>query len=230
MLWGENRGKVKGPAAARSQTHDTSGLSHQCSATEPWHLDDHQPSQSSISTAQVVFLTNLRPFSDPWKGNRDRWVWLCMLGSLAIYLIITQCFHSQMFLWRNWFPSIDRLLHVWHQGGLKFLVLLQLSVALSSQIADVFSPCESRRMSFPNWCTVFSTISCQTSTIPLLALLHITLWLFFAVVTLQTLQNSWNFTTIKIFMCGKCQIQGTSMYETICTQNWIALLIWQYKH
>ena len=138
MLWGENGGKVKGPAAARSQTHDTSGLSRQCSATEPRQLDDHQPSQSSISTALVVFLTNLRPFSDPWKGSRDRWVWLCMLGSLAIYLIITQCFHSQMFLWRNWFLSIDRLLHVWHQGGLKFLVLLQWSVALSSQIADVF--------------------------------------------------------------------------------------------
>ena len=33
---------------------DTSGLSSQCSATEPQQLDNHQPSQSSICTAQVV--------------------------------------------------------------------------------------------------------------------------------------------------------------------------------
>ena len=41
-------------AAAGSQTQDTSGLSCQCSATEPRQLDNHQPSQSSICTAQVV--------------------------------------------------------------------------------------------------------------------------------------------------------------------------------
>ena len=33
---------------------DTSGLSHQCSATELQQPDNHQPSQSSICTAQVV--------------------------------------------------------------------------------------------------------------------------------------------------------------------------------
>ena len=37
-----------------SRTQDTSGLSCQCSATEPQQLDDHQPSQSFICTAQVV--------------------------------------------------------------------------------------------------------------------------------------------------------------------------------
>ena len=50
-------------AAAGSRTQDTSGLSHQCVATEPWprQPDNHQPSQSSIYTAQVVlfFLTFL---------------------------------------------------------------------------------------------------------------------------------------------------------------------------
>ena len=47
MLWGENKGKWKRSAAARSRTQDTSGLSRQCSATEPWKPDNHQPSQSS---------------------------------------------------------------------------------------------------------------------------------------------------------------------------------------
>ena len=46
--------KVKKPAVAGSRTQDTSGLSRQCSATEPQQLDNHQPSQSSICTAQVV--------------------------------------------------------------------------------------------------------------------------------------------------------------------------------
>ena len=41
-------------AAAGSQSQDTSGLSCQCSATEPQQLDNHQPPQSSICTAQVV--------------------------------------------------------------------------------------------------------------------------------------------------------------------------------
>ena len=54
MLWGENRRKWKRPAGARSPTQDTSGLSRQCSATEPWQPDNHQPSQSSICTTQVV--------------------------------------------------------------------------------------------------------------------------------------------------------------------------------
>ena len=46
--------KVKNPAVAGSQTQDTSGLSRQCSATEPQQPDNHQFSQSSICTAQVV--------------------------------------------------------------------------------------------------------------------------------------------------------------------------------
>ena len=54
MLWGENRGKWKRPAATRSRTQDTPGLSRQCSATEPRQPDNHQPSPSSICTAQVV--------------------------------------------------------------------------------------------------------------------------------------------------------------------------------
>ena len=45
---------MKRPTATGSQTQDTSGLSHQCSATEPRQLDNYQPSQSSICTAQVV--------------------------------------------------------------------------------------------------------------------------------------------------------------------------------
>ena len=51
MLWGK---KMKRPAVTRSWTQDTSGLSHQCSATEPQQPDIHQPSQSSIGTAQKV--------------------------------------------------------------------------------------------------------------------------------------------------------------------------------
>ena len=35
-------------AVAGSRTQDTSSLSRQCSATEPWQPDNHQPSQSSI--------------------------------------------------------------------------------------------------------------------------------------------------------------------------------------
>ena len=46
--------EVKRPAVARSRTQDISGFSRQCSATEPQQLDNHQPSQSSICTAQVV--------------------------------------------------------------------------------------------------------------------------------------------------------------------------------
>ena len=55
-------------AAAESQTQDSSGMSSQCSAmsgqcsamsgqcsaTEPQQPDNHQPSQSSMYTAQVV--------------------------------------------------------------------------------------------------------------------------------------------------------------------------------
>ena len=59
MLWGANRGKWKRPAAAGSRTQDTSGLSRQRSATEPRQPDNHQPSQSSMYTAQVVLNTSV---------------------------------------------------------------------------------------------------------------------------------------------------------------------------
>ena len=45
---------VPKPKTTRSRTQDTSGLSRQCSATEPRQPANHQPSQSSICTAQVV--------------------------------------------------------------------------------------------------------------------------------------------------------------------------------
>ena len=45
---------MKRPAVAGSRTQDTSGLSCQCSATEPRQPDNHQPSQSSMYTAQMV--------------------------------------------------------------------------------------------------------------------------------------------------------------------------------
>ena len=41
-------------ATAGSRTQDTSDLSHECSATELRQPDNHQPSQSSICTAQVI--------------------------------------------------------------------------------------------------------------------------------------------------------------------------------
>ena len=46
--------KVKKAAVTGSRTQDNSGLSRQCSATEPQQLDNHQPPQSSICTTQVV--------------------------------------------------------------------------------------------------------------------------------------------------------------------------------
>ena len=55
-------GKVKRPAVTRSWTQDTSGLSCQCSATEPRQLGNHQPSQFSICTVQVV-LARQEPLS-----------------------------------------------------------------------------------------------------------------------------------------------------------------------
>ena len=46
MLWGEI--EVTRLAVTRSRTQDTSGLSCQCSATEPRQPDNHQPSQSVL--------------------------------------------------------------------------------------------------------------------------------------------------------------------------------------
>ena len=50
----QKKRKAKRPVAARSRTQDTSGLSLQYSVTEPRQLDNHQPPQSSMCTAQVV--------------------------------------------------------------------------------------------------------------------------------------------------------------------------------
>ena len=90
------RGKVKGPAADRSQTQDTSGLSCQCSATEPWQLDDHQPSQSSISTAQVVFLTPFRTLEGGAETDGCSCVclapWLYTSSSLSASIL--RCFRE----------------------------------------------------------------------------------------------------------------------------------------
>ena len=54
-------------AVAGSWTQDTSGLSHQCSATEPRQPDNHQPSQSPMCTAQVI-LSNYN------KKKHSAWV------------------------------------------------------------------------------------------------------------------------------------------------------------
>ena len=45
---------MKRPAVIGNRTKNTYGLSSQCSATEPWQLNDHKPSQSSICPAQVA--------------------------------------------------------------------------------------------------------------------------------------------------------------------------------
>ena len=52
MIWGENRGKWKGRQSPGIEPK-TPGLCSQCSATELRQSDNHQPSQSSICTAQV---------------------------------------------------------------------------------------------------------------------------------------------------------------------------------
>ena len=54
MLWGENRGKASSHSGG--QTQDNSDLSCQCSVSEPWQPDNHQPSQSSACTHVVQNL------------------------------------------------------------------------------------------------------------------------------------------------------------------------------
>ena len=53
MFWGKNRGKWKGWLLAGIKPR-TPGLCSQCSATELQQPDNHQPSQSSIYTVQLV--------------------------------------------------------------------------------------------------------------------------------------------------------------------------------
>ena len=50
--------EMKKAAVTGSQTQDTSGLSRQCFATEPQHLDNHQPSHIImwVLNASVAYL------------------------------------------------------------------------------------------------------------------------------------------------------------------------------
>ena len=72
---------MKKPAVAGSQTQDTSGLSRQCSATEPQQPDNHQPSQSSICTAQVVLNTSVAHLA-----ATSIFLYFCLITSKFIYL------------------------------------------------------------------------------------------------------------------------------------------------
>ena len=93
MLWDENIGKWKGlqlpEVEARTPlTWATSNLSHQCSATEPWQLDNHQLSQSSIWTAQVSQLHTWQPLSMCHQNSiRDR---------------LENCLHRMMLWGEKW--------------------------------------------------------------------------------------------------------------------------------
>ena len=92
---------MKRPAAAGSQTQDTSDLSCQCSATELRQPDNHQPSQSSICTAQVVLNASVaHPAATQWlSGCRSSVAEHCMaaqargvLGSTLYFRLITSKF------------------------------------------------------------------------------------------------------------------------------------------
>jgi len=56
-----------------SRTQDTFSLSHQCSAAEPQHPVNHQPSRPSIYTAQVVLNTSVAQLSMKVKGPVWKW-------------------------------------------------------------------------------------------------------------------------------------------------------------
>ena len=70
--------KVKRPAVSGSRTQNTSGLNHQYSATEPQQPDDHQPSQPSIYTAQVVLNASVAHLAATHRpgGSKIALVWL----------------------------------------------------------------------------------------------------------------------------------------------------------
>ena len=50
---------------------DTSGLSHQCSATDSWQPDDHQPSQSSILVLNASVATQYVPSELQVRGQPE---------------------------------------------------------------------------------------------------------------------------------------------------------------
>ena len=88
---------------------------HQCSATEPWQADNHQPSQSSICTAQVVLnasVTHLAATqhvpSEPHYGfagkfspsGKNRLSWLS--GRALVAQPEVSGFNSQIHLFPAW--------------------------------------------------------------------------------------------------------------------------------
>ena len=75
------RKKVKKPAVAGSRTKDTSGLSRQCSATELQQPDNHQPSQSSIYTTQVVLNASVTYLA----ATFFTFLYFCLITSEFIY-------------------------------------------------------------------------------------------------------------------------------------------------
>ena len=73
-IWGENRGKWKGQKSPGIEPR-TPGLCSQYSATELWQLDNYQPSQSSIYTAQVPQSHTQQPLGmcrqNPVRGQPE---------------------------------------------------------------------------------------------------------------------------------------------------------------
>ena len=86
---------MKRPTVAGSQTQDTSGLSCQCSATEPQQPDDHQPSQFSIYTAQVVLNAWVRL---PVTAGLFTFLYFHLITSKFIYFQReARCFEQKSF-------------------------------------------------------------------------------------------------------------------------------------
>ena len=90
-------------------------LSCQCSTTEPWQPDDHQPSQSSMHTAQVVLNASVTHLAGShsvcavrtllgvdWKIHFIRkpevsWVWLPVAAGLFTFLYF--CLTTSKFIY-----------------------------------------------------------------------------------------------------------------------------------
>ena len=106
MLWGKNRGKWKGQQPPGIEPR-TPGLCSQCSATELWQLDNHQPSQSSLCTAQLAehwlhksdevrFLVTVGLFTFPYFHLRIPTRGKSSAQNLAS--LVSKCFHC----WWKW--------------------------------------------------------------------------------------------------------------------------------
>ena len=74
---------MKKPAVAGSRTQDTSGLSRQCSATEPQQPDDHQPSQSSMYTAQMVLNASVTHLAATCRESNQYTAQMVLNASVA---------------------------------------------------------------------------------------------------------------------------------------------------